>query len=143
MTTHLLDVNVLIALAHEDHTAHGKVKRWFRGAPDLRWSTCPLSEAGFVRVVSNPAYQVPAVDLAEALAMLAAQRALPGHVFWPIDFGFEEAVASFAERFFGHQQVSDVYLLALSVRKRGKLVTLDRGVAFLAGEEFSDRVLLL
>jgi toxin-antitoxin system PIN domain toxin len=139
----LLDVNVLIGLADEDHTSHGKVKRWFRGATDLRWATCPLTEAGFVRVVANPAYQVPAVRLDEALAMLAALKALPGHAFWPIEFGFEEAVAPFAERFFGHQQVSDVYLLALSVRKRGKLVTLDRGVAFLAGEEFADHVLLL
>lgn len=139
----LLDVNVLIALAHEDHTSHQKVKRWFRAAADLHWATCPFTEAGFVRVVANPAFHVPAVSLVEALAMLSALRAIPGHEFWPIEFGFEEAVAPFAERFFGQQQVSDVYLLALSVRKRGKLVTLDRGVAFLAGEEFSDRVVLL
>ena len=96
-----------------------------------------------MRVVANPAYQVPAVRLDEALAMLSALKAIPGHEFWPIEFGFEEAVGPFAARFFGHQQVSDVYLLALSVRMRGGLVTLDRGVAFLAGEEFSDHVLLL
>ncbi len=143
MTAFLLDVNVLIALAHEDHVAHGRVKRWFRSAADLHWSTCPLTEAGFVRVVSNPRYQDPAIDAGEALAMLAALRALPGHQFWPIEFGFEDAVTPFAERFFGHQQVADIYLLALAIRKRGKLVTLDRGLTFLAGDEFADTVLLL
>lgn len=143
MTAALLDVNVLIALAHEDHTAHLKTKRWFRGAAEMRWATCPLTEAGFVRVVSNPSYQQPAVDQDDARAMLAALRALPGHQFWPIEFGFEEAVAPFAERFFGHQQVADVYLLALAIRKRGKLVTLDRGLTFLAGDEFARHVVLL
>ena len=143
MTAALLDVNVLIALADEDHTAHPKVKRWFRGAAELRWATCPLTEAGFVRVVCNPSYQQPAVDPDDARAMLGALTALPGHQFWPVDFGFEEAVAPFAERFFGHQQVTDVYLLALTIRKRGRLVTLDRGLTFLAGEEFVDRVVLL
>jgi uncharacterized protein len=142
-SAHLLDVNVLIALAHEDHTAHGRVKRWFRGTADLRWATCPLTEAGFVRVVSNPSFQAPAVDQDDVRAMLAALRALPGHQFWPIDFGFEEAVAPFADRFFGHQQVADVYLLALAIRNRGKLVTLDRGLAFLAGDEFAAKVVLI
>ena len=143
VTASLFDVNVLIALAHEDHTAHLKAKRWFRSAAEMRWATCPLTEAGFVRVVSNPRYQEPTVDPDEARAMLAALRALPGHQFWPIDFGFEEAVAPFAERFFGHQQVADVYLLALAIRKRGKLVTLDRGLTFLAGDEFAGSVVPL
>lgn len=141
--THLVDVNVLIALAHEDHRSHEKVKDWFRVSPRLRWSTCPLTEAGFVRVVSNPAYQRPAVSLVDALAMLTALRALPGHQFWPLDFGFEEAVAPFADRFFGHQQVTDVYLLALVVRNQGKLVTLDRGLQSLAGAEFLEFLAVL
>jgi len=143
VSAYLVDVNVLIALAHEDHRAHDKVKRWFRDTPKLRWATCPLTEAGFVRVVSNPAYQQPAVGLAEAMAMLAAQRALHGHQFWPIDFGFDEAVAPFADRFFGHQQVTDIYLLALAVRHKGTLATLDRGILALAGKNYSERVLVL
>jgi uncharacterized protein len=139
----LLDTNVLIALADESHTAHGKVRRWFRTTAELRWATCPLTEAGFVRVVCNPRYQEPAVDPDDARAMLGALTALPGHQFWPIDFGFEEAVAPFAERFFGHLQVTDVYLLALAIGKRGKLVTLDRGLTFLAGDEFAQSVVRL
>lgn len=143
MTVSLLDVNVLIALVDEDHTAHSKVKRWFRSAAELRWATCPLTEAGFVRVVCNPMYQEPAVNPDDARAMLGALTALPGHQFWPIDFGFEEAVAPLAERFFGHQQVTDIYLLALAILKRGKLVTLDRGLTFLAGDEFAESVVRL
>ena len=139
----LLDVNVLIALAHEDHRFHEKVQRWFRGTADLQWATCPLTEAGFVRIVSNPAYQQPAVALTEALAMVAALRALSGHQFWAIDFGFEEAVVPFSDRFYGHQQVTDIYLLALAVRNQGKLVTLDRRCASLAADEFAEFVTVL
>ena len=143
VNTYLADVNVLIALADQDHRSHEKVKRWFRDTPNRRWATCPLTEAGFVRIVSNPSYQQPAVSLAETLAMLAALTALPGHTFWPIDFAFEEAVAPFADRFFGHQQVTDIYLLALAVRNKGKLLTLDHGIEILGGDELREFVNVL
>jgi uncharacterized protein len=143
VSTHLVDVNVLIALAHEDHKGHEKIRRWFRDTPNLHWATCPLTEAGFVRIISNPAYQQPAVSLPETLAMLAALRALPGHHFWPIDFAFEEAASPLADRFFGHQQVTDIYLLALAIRHKARLVTLDRGIGSLAGDNFRKFVTVL
>jgi predicted nucleic acid-binding protein len=32
----------------------------------------------------------------------------------------------------GHQQITDAYLIALAIHNRGKLATLDRGIAQLA-----------
>jgi predicted nucleic acid-binding protein len=32
----------------------------------------------------------------------------------------------------GHQQITDAYLVALAIRHRGKLATLDRGIVQLA-----------
>ena len=143
MTTFLLDVNVLIALADSEHTSHREATRWFRQAKSRTWATCPLTEGGMVRVMASPSYQDPSLDLTDVLAVLAALRKAPGHHFWPIDFGLAEAIAPIEARFFGHQQVTDAYLLALAVRNHGTVVTFDRGLSFLAGQEFKDSVLQL
>jgi len=44
------------------------------------------------------------------------------------------------EKLFGHQQVTDAYLLGLAIRKKGKLATLDRGILTLAGAELSNNL---
>jgi toxin-antitoxin system PIN domain toxin len=139
----LLDVNVLIALVRPQQADHGKVGRWFRENRGKPWATCPLTEAGFVRVVSNPKFTTAALSMSDVLAMLTELRKLPGHQFWPLDLDFVEASAEFEERFYGHQQVTDLYLLALSVRNRGKLATLDRGIGVLAGQKYAKNVALL
>jgi uncharacterized protein len=139
----LLDVNVLIALVFEDHVAHRTVKRWFQQSGARHWATCPLTEAGFVRIVSNPRFSEPPLHIDEALAMLNRLGQLPGHSFWPMEAAFLDAVGPFAERLFGHQQVSDAYLLGVAIRKKGKLVTLDRAIQALAGNEFGNAVVIL
>ncbi len=48
--TRLLDVNVLIALTWPHHVHHNAAKSWFAGVRGNGWTTCPLTEAGFVRV---------------------------------------------------------------------------------------------
>lgn len=142
MSPFLLDVNVLIALVREDHVSHHTVRRWFQRTAK-HWVTCPLTEASFVRIVCNPKFSHPAADINEALAMLNLLGKLPGHRFWPMDVAFLDAVAPFTERLFGHQQVSDAYLLGMAVKKKGRLVTLDQAIRGLAGNEFRDHVVVL
>ena len=77
------------------------------------------------------------------MQMLSELSRLPGHHFWTVDFDLVTAVKPVEDRFLGHQQVSDIYLLAVAVRNKGKLVTLDRGLTFLAGEEFAGSVVRL
>jgi hypothetical protein len=139
----LLDVNVLIALVREDHEAHLKVKQWFLKTGMRHWATCPLTEAGFVRVVVNPKFAEPSIDMSEALEVLEAMTQAKGHQFWAIDVGIVGAVQGVRERLFGHQQVTDAYLLGLAVRHKGVLVTLDRGLMSLAGSEFGDSIFQL
>lgn len=50
---------------------------------------------------------------------------------------------SVAARIFGHQQVTDAYLLGLAIKEEGALVTFDKGIQYMAGAEFSQHVLLL
>ena len=48
---HLLDVNVLLALAHVAHPHHARAVAWFAArTPSMRFCTCAITEIGFLRV---------------------------------------------------------------------------------------------
>ena len=52
---YLLDTNLLIALLWPAHAQHASAVTWFATHRALGWATCAMTEAGFVRVVANPA----------------------------------------------------------------------------------------
>ena len=143
MSVSLLDVNVLIASIDVEHVAYRRVHSWLRQLGGKAWATCPLTQAGFVRVISNPAFHRNPVSIAEALQLLLAITERPGHHFWPMDISLAEAVQPLHARLFGHRQLSDAYLLGLAIKNKGRLVTLDRGTRELAGTSFVDCVLVL
>lgn len=124
----LLDVNVLIALAWPEHSAHALVQRWFARVGSRGWATCPFTEAGFVRILSNPAFSGHALAPVEAVEALRVSARHANYHFWSDDIGFEQATQAFKERITGHQQVTDAYLLGLAMHKRGKLATLDGAI---------------
>ncbi len=125
----LLDVNVLVALMWPTHEFHHRVQEWFARRASHGWATCPFTEAGFVRIVANPAFSPDALTPQEALALLRANLRPPHHHFWSEDISFSDAVDPFRNMLLGHQQVSDAYLLGLAIYKKGKLITLDRSVS--------------
>lgn len=137
---YLLDVNVLIALAEPKHVHHQAVMRWFN-TPGLDWGLCAFTEAGFLRVATHPI--AGSYTLAESTAVLASLTNHPGYRFWPISTGWATLAAPFQERVFGHQQITDAYLLGLAVKENGVLVTLDKAIKFLAGAAYSKNVLVL
>ena len=49
--TFLLDVNVLIAVIWTTHADHLKADGWVR---NKQLTTCPISEAGFLRTSTHP-----------------------------------------------------------------------------------------
>ena len=53
----LLDVNVLAALFDPDHIHHDLAHDWFAEEGRANWATCPVTEAGFIRVLCNPTYR--------------------------------------------------------------------------------------
>ena len=54
---HLLDLNVLIALADSGHEGYRKAQDWFDASDKHDMGICPLTEAGFVRITTNPAFR--------------------------------------------------------------------------------------
>jgi uncharacterized protein len=139
----LLDVNVLIALMWPAHEGHQRAQHWFRQHAVEGWATCPLTEAAFVRIVSNPAFSSDAPEPREAVDILGANLKHPHHRFWPDDVGFVKAVQPFAKKLAGHKQVTDAYLLGLALHKKGKLVSLDRGILDLLPEKSRERELVI
>ena len=142
MAAFLLDVNVLIALAWPTHTSHETVQRWFAKNARHGWATCPLTESGFVRILSNPAFSSNSLNPLEALGLLKANKQHHAHRFFPDDISFADAVKKFERRLVGHRQVTDAYLLGLALHHRSTLATLDSGLTSLA-RETSDHVELI
>jgi len=137
---YLLDVNVLIALTESDHVHHKTVTKWF-DTPDLDWGMCAFSEAGFLRISTNP--KVGKLTIEEATEILTSLANHSGYRFWPILAGWKSIAAPFFERIFGHNQITDAYLLGLAVEQNGVLVTLDKRLRYLAGPQYSQNVLVL
>ena len=135
----LLDVNVLIAMAWPTHRAHEKAQEWLARHAREGWATCPLTQIGFVRILSNPAFSPNALTPAHALALLHANIGHPAHRFWADEISFIHALESLNPRLAGHQQVTDAYLLGLAIRKKGKLATMDRAVLALLPEKSRER----
>lgn len=124
----LLDVNVLIALLDGAHVHHGAAHRWLDSALPSGWASCPMTQNGCVRIMSQPSYPgaLPAAQVAERLMEAAAGEA---HVFWPDDLSLLSLGVLDWSRVLGHRQVTDAYLLALAVRHEGRFVTFDRRIA--------------
>lgn len=125
----LLDVNALVALAWDTHVHHEVISEWFdeRTQP---WWTCPVSEAGFVRISSNPKVIVGALGVDEARGVLRDLREVGEHRFLSDDVSLTDADVP---PIGGHRQVTDALLLTVARRAGVALVTFDTAIATLAG----------
>ena len=130
MSGFLLDVNVLIAMAWPTHVSHRTVHRWLARNANDGWATCPMTECAFVRLTSNPSFSAQALSPKDSIALLNANLSHPAHIFWPDDLSIAAALDGLSLR--GHQQITDVYLLGLARRHKGKFATLDSGLVSLA-----------
>lgn len=124
----LLDVNVLVALFDEMHVHHEAAHQWFGQNRELGWATCPLTENGFVRVISNPAYPGRGTSLPDAIARLEEFRASGDHSFWPDSVSLRDGSLFRPRHLTGHRQLTDVYLPALAFQHGGRLATFDRTI---------------
>jgi toxin-antitoxin system PIN domain toxin len=130
----LLDLNTLTALLWPAHEHHEVAHRWFGDRAHAGWATCPLTQLGFVRIVSNPVFSRDALSPMQALTLLAENLAHPRHQFWTDNLQVPIALKGIDTRLQGYRQVTDAYLLALAHRYKGVLATFDRGLRMLAGD---------
>ena len=133
----LPDVNVLVAMSVATHASHTAAISWSL-EERKGWATCPITEAGLVRVLAGPAYKIrPSIE--ETMELLHQALALPRHQFWPADLNFHDAMILLDATLVGYRQVTDAYLLALAIHHKGRLVTLDRGFLGILPEKHPHR----
>jgi toxin-antitoxin system PIN domain toxin len=124
----LLDVNVLIALLDADHSLHAPALSWFAGNAKAGWASCPITQNGCLRVMSHPGYPNP-LPVRSVVERLADATANAAHAFWADDVSLLDQRVVDPGRIHGPRQVTDLYLLALAVGNRGRLVTFDRAIS--------------
>lgn len=120
----LLDVNVLVAMLDADHVHHARARAWLEARASGGWASCPITQNGCIRVMSQPGYPNPLPTAAVAERLADATRH-PSHQFWPDDISLLDLAVADARRIHGPRQVTDLYLLALAVRHKGRLATFD------------------
>ena len=124
----LLDVNVLVALFDPDHVHHDLAHDWFADQRAHGWATCPITENGLVRVVSNRTFGLDGLRPPDILEMLRTFRASGHHVFWPGSVSLADERVFAPAYLAAHRQVTDVYLLGLAAAMNGCLATFDRSI---------------
>lgn len=127
----LLDVNVLIALLDAGHLHHRMATQWLAGRLDAGWASCPITQNGCLRILSQPTYP-GAQPLALVAGRLAEAVAHPSHQFWPDSLSLLDRPVLGEWSLTGHRQVTDAYLLALAVERGACFVTFDARVPLAA-----------
>jgi toxin-antitoxin system PIN domain toxin len=122
MSQRLVDVNVLLALAHAGHPQHTRAEQWFCAQPvTTRFATCSITEIGFLRVSLHAKLQPDLASAQKALAGLLSSRSF---VRLPDDVGGATLPAYVTKA----AEVTDGHLLALASRHGARLATFDLGI---------------
>lgn len=126
----LLDINVVIALFDPDHSLHNRAHGWWAANSKSGWASCPISENGVIRIMTNPAYskqvRFSPSDLVTQLQNFASQT---DHAFWPDDISLRDGKVFAVERILSSRQLTDIYLLATAVKHGGRLATFDQSIS--------------
>lgn len=123
----LLDINVLIALHDRDHVHHQRAALWLESNIVQGWASCPLTQNGCLRTMSQPGYSSPQ-PLAVLVAMLQGSTDTAFHALWSDDISLLDARYFYHPHMHSHNQLADLYLLALAVKNGGRFVTFDQRI---------------
>jgi len=125
----MLDVNVIIALIDPEHTLQDRVHEWWAANRHAGWASCPITENGAVRIMSNPNYrQNIRFAPSEIISSLNEFIRKSEHQFWNDEISILDDSLFDFDRIHGPKQLTDLYLLALATKNKGRLVTFDQGI---------------
>jgi uncharacterized protein len=140
VSAYLLDVNVLIALIDNKHSAHSIAHDWFAREGQSGFATCPLTENGAIRLISQPRYPNYVESISVAMELVGSIISRPGHVFWPDRISLLDEEQVDRARMQSPAQITDTYLLALAKSHGGTLATLDRRMVLSAVPEAGNHI---
>lgn len=129
----LLDVNFLLGWLWPRHQTHLAATSWLSSIGREEWATCPVTEMGFLRIVTSPSFSPLAPRWKEAVGMLKRETLdSPTHRFLPDSLPLHTIERQFGTRMQGPNQITDAYLLALAMHHQGRMVTFDYRMSSLA-----------
>ena len=123
----LFDVNFLIALLDNSHIHHARAVDWFSQNASGGWASCPITQNGCIRIMSNPRYQNP-TSVQDVIRRLSKATNTYGHEFWSDSVSLFEPNLVDWGKVLSCRGITDAYLLALAVKNNGRLVTFDQGI---------------
>jgi uncharacterized protein len=139
----ILDVNVLVALLFPAHPQNRLVQGWFHKVRRRQWATCPITQAGFVRVACLYLGE-PRRAVQLAWDALEEECKSPDHEFWPVSANLCAVDLPMRGRVLGPKQMTDLVLVLTAAANQASLATLDSGIRELVlGTEYESSVLLL
>jgi uncharacterized protein len=127
----LYDVNILIALFDPHHLRHEQVLRWHELNAQHGWASCPITQNGLIRVMSQTKYSNPQ-SLRDMLGVVQHFSAHASHQFWADDISAADPTHINPEVALTPSMLTDAYLLALAVKNNGRLITLDSRISHTA-----------
>jgi toxin-antitoxin system PIN domain toxin len=116
--SHLLDVNLLLAIGWLGHDQHRRANRWLNGVTSF--ATAPVTQMGFLRVSMSPAY---GASFGDAREVLRAIIQLNAHRFL-----YDEVDADALPAIVAARDVTDAHLIRLAASHGLKLATLDESL---------------
>jgi uncharacterized protein len=126
----LPNINVILALAWSNHAHHDAAHRWFARDAPAGWTTCLLTQTGFLRLSLNPQVVGVSIDCQAAVHLLDGLVAHPHHQYTETASALTTPLFdALVPKIIGYRQVSDATLLYLARVHGLKLVTFDRPVA--------------
>ena len=139
--TSLLDVNALISLLDANHHHHAAITGWLDQNNDS-WASCPTTQNGYLRIVTREGYP-NTISMEKAIDTLSQAVATPGHEFLSENISLLNQQLVAHEHIQGHQQLTDIYLLALSVSHGARFVTLDTRIPLVAVPQATNSSMLV
>ena len=132
----LLDVNVLVALFDERHIHNKLAHDWLGKNIKHGWGSCPITENGLIRILSNPSYsRVHRFTVEDIASRLRDFRDSTDHEFWPDSLSILDSSQFDVNTILGPRQLTDVYLLGLAANQGGRFVTFDRTIPIHAANQ--------
>lgn len=129
----LLDVNVIIALLDPNHPLKDRAHKWWSANQASGWASCPITENGVVRIISNPNYRKhERFSPALIIGLLESFIGQTNHEFWPEGISLRDEKLFSRENILRSGQLTDTYLLALAAAHEATLVTFGQNISLAA-----------
>ncbi len=97
---------------------------WFAAHAGEGWASCPITQNGCVRIMSNASYP-NALPVQAVMSHLMDACEQDVHEFWPDRVSLLDLEVIDPTRVHGPRRLTDIYLLALAVAYEARFVTFD------------------